>query len=44
MRKKNVKITEKTTCYAEQLPMSVSYYVKGKNLIFQNGEDKNENL
>jgi hypothetical protein len=27
MRKKNVKITEKTT---EQLPLSVSYYVKGK--------------
>jgi hypothetical protein len=27
MRKKNVKITEKTTCYAEQLPLSVSYYM-----------------
>jgi hypothetical protein len=34
MRKKNVKITEKTTCYAEQLPLSVSYYVKGKKFKF----------
>jgi hypothetical protein len=28
MRKKNIKITEKTTCYAEQLPLPVSYFVK----------------
>jgi hypothetical protein len=36
MRKKNIKITEKTTCYAEQLPLSVSYFVKGKKLNLQN--------
>jgi hypothetical protein len=46
MRKKNVKITEKTTCYAEQLPLSVSYYVKGKKFNFSKfvykGKDENE--
>jgi hypothetical protein len=46
VRKKNVKITEKTTCYAEQLPFSVSYYVKGKKFKFSKfvyrGKDENE--
>jgi hypothetical protein len=36
MRKKNIKITEKTTCYAEQLPLPVSYFVKWKKLNLQN--------